>query len=210
VSRLSRECGILNISQPYRPPRPVTGIDLLYSFFTITLTICLHMLDILFPTYWRSSNWSTRILTEPFSATCYCEKFSSSRSPHRSLFWEFISVQFVDRLICKQFWCTKIQGLQQQLKCDVTNAGTCLDRFIRGTPPANSLSLCCHSCRFIHLRVLVTKMLHFETLNIYYGHFVLVALCWCSDMSSCSAELKKNTLVPETVVWTLSESTDVR
>jgi hypothetical protein len=29
VSRLSRQCGILNISQPYRPPRPVTGITLL-------------------------------------------------------------------------------------------------------------------------------------------------------------------------------------
>jgi hypothetical protein len=29
VSRLSRQCGILNISQPYRPPRPVTGTALL-------------------------------------------------------------------------------------------------------------------------------------------------------------------------------------
>jgi hypothetical protein len=31
VSRLSRQSGILNISQPFRTPRPVTGIALLYG-----------------------------------------------------------------------------------------------------------------------------------------------------------------------------------
>jgi hypothetical protein len=31
VSQLSRQCGILNISQPYRPARPVMGIALLYG-----------------------------------------------------------------------------------------------------------------------------------------------------------------------------------
>jgi hypothetical protein len=35
VSRVSRQCGILNISQPYRPPRPVMGTALLY--FTLQL-----------------------------------------------------------------------------------------------------------------------------------------------------------------------------
>jgi hypothetical protein len=31
VSRWCRQCGILNISQPYRPPWPVTRIALLYG-----------------------------------------------------------------------------------------------------------------------------------------------------------------------------------
>jgi hypothetical protein len=32
-SRLARQCGIIDMSQPYRPPRPVTGIALLVSVF---------------------------------------------------------------------------------------------------------------------------------------------------------------------------------
>jgi hypothetical protein len=34
VSRLSRQCGILNISQPYRSPRPVKGIPSLFLYLS--------------------------------------------------------------------------------------------------------------------------------------------------------------------------------
>jgi hypothetical protein len=40
VSRLSRPCGIFNISQPYRPPWPVKGITLLYFFIVNIFHLC--------------------------------------------------------------------------------------------------------------------------------------------------------------------------
>jgi hypothetical protein len=41
VSRPSRQCRILNVSEPYRPPRPVTGIALFYFNEINLLSLCL-------------------------------------------------------------------------------------------------------------------------------------------------------------------------
>jgi hypothetical protein len=48
VSRLSRQCGILNISQPYRPPQPVTPVSKKH-FFQLDTALPLNpnaMLDV--------------------------------------------------------------------------------------------------------------------------------------------------------------------
>jgi hypothetical protein len=44
MDQLSRHCGIFNVSQPYGPPRPITGMALLFCAICIvcnvSFTVC--------------------------------------------------------------------------------------------------------------------------------------------------------------------------
>jgi hypothetical protein len=65
MSRLSRQCGIRNISQPYRPPRPVTGIALLY--FTMNTSLASVSEILLLPTSKHSLVCVALVVTRPRS-----------------------------------------------------------------------------------------------------------------------------------------------
>jgi hypothetical protein len=64
MSQLSRQCGILKISQPYSSPRPVTGITLLFLLFRMHYSDSKSQLQ----TVWNTDPKASP--TRRFSATC--------------------------------------------------------------------------------------------------------------------------------------------
>jgi hypothetical protein len=106
VSRLPRQCGILNISQPCRPPRPVTGIVCLFFYLLQTRG---WRVNFFLQNTAASSGFSilSHILPLPLLLTLeptteyimdkLCQHISIDSLPHlpESHFWGFIWTEFV-------------------------------------------------------------------------------------------------------------------
>jgi hypothetical protein len=106
VSRLSRQCGILNISQPYRSAQPVTGISLL-SFLRIrhlskpSVSVNLRLRNVLFSSVQNTGRW-TKSETPVILSICMSFKF---------LFFFY--------LLCEMWWILSsfVHYVRSLLKC---------------------------------------------------------------------------------------------
>jgi hypothetical protein len=77
VRRLSRQRGILNIPQPYRPSRPVTELVLLFFFTCYRYTY--YTAHIILKWFWQNAGWRD-YLKIPTSHLASCTFFCYSRS----------------------------------------------------------------------------------------------------------------------------------
>jgi hypothetical protein len=83
VSRLSRQCGILNISQLYRPPQPVTAL-LFFFFYFFTFFYFISLIK---------GIW-VQILC------CYCFVENLKTVIYILAFWNVMSCSWVDSYCC--------------------------------------------------------------------------------------------------------------
>jgi hypothetical protein len=90
VSRLTIQCGILNISQPYRPSRTVTGIVLLY-FYATHLTQRIQEQTTKPNTSQSLLHTSVQKLLEQFGTVKkYLKAFKMQHEPNLLFHWKYL------------------------------------------------------------------------------------------------------------------------
>jgi hypothetical protein len=114
MSRLSRQCGILNISQSYRPPRPTTGIALLtvidmqkQHVEMLSVMDCIIRDSCCGPSYKAGNTWSAvRLHTVPSKYLSFLIRCTLSNSTGLNHFREVAS-----HLVIQEYtilWVSKV------------------------------------------------------------------------------------------------------
>jgi hypothetical protein len=100
VIRLSRQCGILNISQPFRPPRSATGIAFLFYFPTMN-----YINEFLIENLASSCVWGWNSMNTTHSVVLFCspeKQWNKRREKRRFLLygavWVYCKRKFLRHL----------------------------------------------------------------------------------------------------------------